>query len=195
MTPLGGRVWEIIKAIFVYSLIGMLSTGGYAQMDSALLRRVSCFSLGITAGVQGSDTGIGLEATSRPLLGKSLLLRVRGGLNWLESYKAQTGDNITYPSFAAAVVYQIPHTERVRFYLETGPFVLVPSVKFSDRTSVTGVYITAGAEFFARCKPGLMLSYFLGGGFAYCDAIAEKLENQPAYGRGFVFTNGLRFYF
>jgi hypothetical protein len=126
----------LTKAIFVYTLIGILPTVGYAQMDSALLKRVSCFSLGIVAGVQGSDAGIGLEATSRPLLGKRLLLRVRGGLNWLESYKTQTSDNITYPSFAAAIVYQIPHAERARFYIETGP-----------------------------------------------------------YGKGFMFTNGLRFYF
>ena len=195
MISLGGKVMGLIKAISVYTLIGILPTIGYTQMDSVLLRRVSCFSLGFVAGVQGSDTGVGLEATSRPLLGKSLLLRVRGGLNWLESYKAQTGDNITYPSFAAAIVYQIPHSERARFYFETGPFVLLPSVKFSDRRSVTGMYLTAGAEFLARCKPGLMLSYFFGAGLAYCDATAEKLENQPEYGDGFIFTNGLRFYF
>lgn len=175
-------------------LIGLLPTIGYTQMDSALLRRVSCFSLGIVAGVQGSDTGIGLEATSRPL-GKSVLLRFRGGMNWLESYKIQTGDYIAYPSLAAGLVYQIPHTERVRFNIETGPFILFPSSEFSDRASVTGMYLTGGAEFFARCKPGLMLSYFFGGGFAYCDAKAEKLENQPEYGKGFIFTNGLRFYF
>ena len=175
--------------------MSVLPMVGYTQMDSALLRRVRCFSLGIAAGVQGPDVGIGLDATSRPFLGRSLSLRVRGGVNWLESYKSQTGDDITYPSFAAAIHYQIPFADRVRFYIETGPFVLLPSAKFSDRTSVTGLYLTSGAELFARCKPGLMLSYFFGGGLAICDAKAEKLENQPEYGSGFIFTNGLRFYF
>ena len=195
MKPTGAKVLGLLKSIFVYTLIGILPVIGYAQFDSALVRRVNCFSFGVVAGVQGSDSGIGLEATSRPYIGRSLSLRLRGGLNWLESYKSQTGENVTYPSFAAAIVYQIPFAERVRFYFETGPFVLLPSVKFSDRSSVTGFYLTTGAELFARCKPGLMLSYFFGGGLAVCDAKAEKLESQPEYGDGFIFTNGLRFYF
>jgi hypothetical protein len=195
MTTSGGKVLGIIRAILVGSIMSVLPMVGYTQMDTALLRRVRCFSLGIAAGVQGPDVGIGIDATSRPFLGRSLSLRVRGGVNWLESYKSQTGDNVTYPSLAAAIHYQIPFTDRARFYVETGPFVLFPSIKFSDRTSVTGIYLTSGAEFFARCKPGLMLSYFFGGGLAICDAKAEKLENQPEYGEGFIFTNGLRFYF
>lgn len=195
MKTAGDTILGVIKAIVVGSLVSVLPTVGYTQMDTSLLRRVSCFSIGIVAGVQGQDTGIGLEATSRPLLGKNLLFRVRGNLNWLESYKVQTGDDITYPSVAAAIVYQIPFAERVRFYIESGPFVIFPSTKFSDRTSATGLYLTSGAELFARVKPGLMLSYFFGGGFSVCDAKAEKLENQPEYGGGFIFTNGLRFYF
>ena len=179
MTTPGGKVLGAIKAVFFVLLMGVLSTVGYTQIDSALLRRISCFSLGITAAVQGPDVGIGLEATSRPIFKRSLSLRARGGLNWLESYKAQTGDDITYPSFAAALVCQLRFADRVRFYFETGPFVLFPSVKFSDRSSVTGVYLTTGAELFARVKPGIMLSYFLGGGVAVCDAKAEKLENEP----------------
>jgi hypothetical protein len=195
MITSGGKVLRVIRVVLIGSLIGVLPTVGYMQVDSTLLRRVSCFSLGVVAGMHGSDAGMGVEATSSPFLRKSLSVRVRGGLNWLESYKSLTGENMTYPSLAAAIVYQTPVANRIRFYIETGFFVLLPSDEFSNRSSVPGFSSSAGVELFARYKRELMISYFFGGGLAVCDAKAEKLESQPDYGDGFLFTNGLRFYF
>jgi len=184
----------LAKAII---LITFLHLPGFtfSQIDSVLLKRVSRVSVGAYAGIQGLDPGLGLDITSPAFLKQRLTVRIHGNINWLEWYKVQTNDWVTYPELGATLVYNTRPSQRMRLYVEAGPFFLFPSREFSDKKFETGFTGLAGAEMFVSYRPHLTISYFFGGGFALCYADAEKLDNRPGYGDGFIFRNGLRCYF
>ncbi len=167
----------------------------FSQVDSVLLERVSRISVGASLGIQGLNPTLGIDITSPAFLKKSLSVRIHGSTNWHEWYKAQTDDWVTYPELGAALVFNTRPSQRARVFVEAGPFFLFPSRKFSDKNFETGFKGMVGAEMFARHGPHLTISYFFGGGLAFCYADAEKLDNRPAYGDGFIFRTGLRCYF
>jgi hypothetical protein len=167
----------------------------FSQIDSVPLQRVSRPGIGVTLGVLGFDTGLGVEVTSSSFLQHRLAIRVKGGINWNEWYLALMEENATYPFFGASLVFNTRPMNRSRAFIEGGAFVLLPSNKFSDKESVYGISFSTGVEFFLARKPHLTFSYFFGGGLAFCNASAEKLESRPSYGTGLVFNTGLRAYF
>jgi len=173
----------------------LLSAQSFSQIDSVLLQRVSRPGIGVTAGVLGVDTGLGLEVTSSSFLKKRLAIRLKGGINWNEWYMVLMEDKATYPFFSASLVFNTLPMNRSRVFIEAGAFVLLPSNKFSDKESVNGINISTGVELFLTHKPHLTFSYFFGGGLAFCNATAEKLDSRPSYGNGPAFNTGLRAYF
>jgi hypothetical protein len=185
---------NLVKAIpllLVLSLPGI----GFSQVDSALWERVSRISIGASLGIQGLNPEIGIDITSPAFLKKSLAVRIHASTNWLEWYKVQTDDWVTYPELAATLVYNTRPSQRTRLFVEAGPFFLFPSRNFSEKNFEPGFKALAGAEMFITYGPHLTVSYFFGAGLAICNADAERLDNRPTYGDGFIFKNGLRCYF
>ena len=177
--------------ILVLSLPGI----GFPQLDSVLLERVSGISVGASMGIQGLDPGLGIDITSPAFLKRSLAVRIHGSINWLEWYKVQTDDWVTYPELGATFVFNTRPSQRMRLFVEAGPFFLFPSGKFSEKNFESGLTGLAGAEMFGSYGPHLTVSYFFGGGLAICNADAERLDTRPGYGYGFIFKTGLRCYF
>jgi len=168
---------------------------GFSQVDSVLLERVSRISAGASMGIQGLDPGLGIDITSPAFLKRSLALRIHGSINWLEWSKVETNDYVTYPELGATLVFNTRPSQRMRLFVEAGPFILFPSREFSDRNFETGFTGLAGAEMFVTYGRHLTVSFFFGGGLSICNADAEKLDSRPGYGDGFLFKNGLRCYF
>lgn len=166
----------------------------FSQSDSILNARVNGPSLGIIAGVYSYDAGLGLEATTRTFLKNQLSLRLRGTVNWMESYKVQNDHWATYKYISALLVYNMRVRDRGRIYIEAGPIFLLPNNKVTQKSFEQGFSGMAGVELFGR-TPRVVICYFFSGGLAYCNASADKLEGRTNYGNGFVFNNGLRFYF
>jgi hypothetical protein len=173
----------------------LLHVQSFSQIDSTLLQRLCGPGIGIMAGTLGVDAGVGLEISSPSFLKKRFYLRVKGGINWSEWYKAQVDDYVTYPFLGASLVFNTRPMNRTRMFVEAGEFVLFPSDNFSEKKSVYGFSASTGAEYFVAHNPHLTFSYFFGGGLSLCYTSAEKLENNPSYGNGFVFSTGLRAYF
>jgi hypothetical protein len=167
----------------------------FSQVDSVLLERVSRISVGASLGMQGLNPALGIDITSPAFLKRSLSVRIHGSTNWHEWYKAQTDNWVTYPELGVALVFTTRPSQRARAFVEAGPFFLFPSRRFSDKNFESGFRGLVGAEMFNRHGAHLTLSYFFGAGLAICYADAEKLNNRPAYGDGFFFKTGLRFYF
>ncbi len=180
---------------FLALVFWLLPTQSFSQIDSTLLQRLSGPGIGIFAGTLGVDAGVGLEVSSPSFLKKRFYLRVKGGINWSEWYKVQVDDNVTYPFLGASLVFNTRPMNRSRVFVEAGEFVSFPSDKFSEKKSVYGFSVSTGAELFLTHNPHLTFSYFFGGGLSFCYTTAEKLENKPSYGNGFVFNTGLRAYF
>jgi len=183
-----------VRAILLLLIMSLPGIGS-SQVDSVLLERVSRISVGGSVGIQGLNSGLGIDITSPAFLKKSLSVRIHSSINWLEWYKAQTDDWVTYPELGAALVFNTRPSQRMRLFVEAGPFFIFPSREFSDKNFETGFTGLAGAELFSNNGPHRKVSYFFGGGLAICYAVAEKLDNRPAYGDGFIFKTGLRCYF
>jgi hypothetical protein len=177
--------------ILVLSLPGI----GFSQVDSVLLERATRISVGASVGIQGLNPAVGIDITSPAFLKRSLSVRIHGSTNWHEWYKAQTDNWVTYQELGVALVFNTRPSQRARVFVEAGPFFLFPSSNFSDKNFETGFRGLVGAEMFARHGPHRTISYFFGGGLAICYADAEKLDNRPGYGDGFIFKTGLRCYF
>jgi hypothetical protein len=153
------------------------------------------FSVGISAGEYGYDSGVGIEVGT-PCFGNiPLCLRLRATVSWLEWYKATYDHWARYESINVSMVYHFFTEERSRAYLETGTYTIFPDEKFSQRRSIQGIASSIGIELFLITKPKLNMCYYFSGGYAHIRAYADKLENKPRFGNGFVFNNGFRFYF
>lgn len=153
------------------------------------------FSIGITGGEYGYDSGLGLEVSTSTFRNTAVFLRVRGTVSWLELYKSTYDQWVRYETLNVSMVYNIFAFERSRGYVEMGTYMIFPNAKFSEHRSFQGLTSSMGVELFVITNPKFNMCYYFSSGFGYVRAYADKLENRPRYGNGFVFNNGLRFYF
>jgi hypothetical protein len=174
-----------------------LSIGGVcAQENNPAYPQHSRYSIGVFAGELGYDVGVGAEIASPAFSrNKRLSVRLKGGINWLERYKAGYGQWVKYKSVGASLVYNFISIERCRMFAEGGPFIILPDRRFSKKTFYHGLNTSAGLEMFVINTSSLNMCYYFSLGIAYSKAAAESLESQPKFGTGFVFSNGFRFYF
>jgi hypothetical protein len=167
----------------------------YSQSQPAPTVEGNRLSAGISVGHYRYDPGVTVEFATRAILRQRLSLRVKGGVHWLEAYKAANYHWATYRTFAVGLVYNAELFERTRFYTELGMFAIIPDVKFSDRPFIEGIYQFNGLEIVLMSKDNVALCLYLGLGPAFINAHAEKIEGNPGYGNGVHFANGLRVYF
>lgn len=173
-----------------YQLITAYADKGTKSVD--LDERLS---VAITAGEFGYDAGVGIEVGTPAFLSTKLRVRVKANMIWLQSYKAAFDHWATYSSVSASLVYNIISIERSIVYIEIGTHVMLPEKTFSDVTHVHGVNSLMGVDLFVVNAQSIKLSYFFSGGFLFTNARAEKLEGNPGYAKGFLFSNGFRIYF
>jgi hypothetical protein len=152
-------------------------------------------SAGITIGQSGDDPAIGIEVCSPPLLTESLRLRLQMNRTWLEAYKATRGHWAAYTTGWLGGVYTRPLLEQVNGSCEAGLYQLFTNGKFSTRRAWPGYYAACGAELHALDAGNQQTSFLFSVGYAYTRAKADKIEDEPTYGRGIFFRLGLRYYF
>ena len=178
----------------VIFLVAFMRETTHAQPDGPP-PNASKISAGISAGHFGYDPGLAIEFTTRAIFQNHLSLRVRGGVQWLEAYKAIHSQWVTYQSLSAGLVYNGRLFDRTRFYAELGILGIIPDARFSDKTFIEGFYELNGLEITLVRKQDYTLCLYLGVGPAFIKASAEKIEGNPRYANGLYFINGFRFYF
>ncbi|MFZ6013864.1 MAG: hypothetical protein ACOYXT_26220, partial [Bacteroidota bacterium] len=100
-----------------------------------------------------------------------------------------------YETITVSLVYNTLVIDRIRGYLELGTLYVFPDNSFSDQKFKQGIISSIGVELFAVSHPRLNVCYYFNGGLSSVRAYAEKLEDKPRFGNGFVFNHGFRFYF
>ena len=151
------------------------------------------FSIAASAGMRAYDSELGIEVGTPSFFKGSVCFRVKGNLAWLESYKAVYDQWTRYKSLTAVMVYNTNMLERSRIYIEFGSYFIFPDQSFSSASYVQGITGSVGVELFLS-PTSKRVGYFFSGGFSYIDAMADKIEAQPGYGSGFLFSTGFRFY-
>lgn len=153
------------------------------------------FSVGVLAGEHGYDSGIGIEVGTPLILNTGFCFRIKGNISWLEDYKAAYDHWAKYRSVTGVLVYNTSILEGDRAYFELGTYLIIPNQKFSTSKSIQGFTASAGVELFLLAGSKLQTSYYFSGGIGYIKAYADKIESQPRYANGLIFSNGFRFYF
>lgn len=153
------------------------------------------FTVAVSGGNYGVDGGIGVEVGSPAFSKSRFSLRLKANVQWLEQYKTDFDEWVSYNTVGVSWVYNVQVIERTRLFVDLGTFLVIPDSRFSERRSVQGINTSTGVELFLAKKPNPNLSYFVSLGMNYVRAYAEKLEHAPRYNNGFVCTNGFRFYF
>lgn len=152
-------------------------------------------SAGLTIGQSGDDPAIGIEVCSPSLFAESLRLRLQMNRTWLEAYKATRGHWAAYTTGWLGVVYTRRLLEQINGSCEAGAYQLFTNGKFSTRRAWPGYYAACGAELHALDPRQQQATFLFSVGYAYTRARADKLEDEPACGRGAFFRLGLRYYF
>jgi hypothetical protein len=183
-----------LHVLVLFPLV-MSSTIIYSQDSGIKYVQQNKYSVAVFAGEYGYDAGIGFEIGSPTFSNNRLCLRLKGNVIWLEQYKAKYDRWAKYRCVGASIVYNFVSIENCRVFVEGGPLVIFPDKRYSLKNSYQGFTAAAGLEIFVLNSSSLDMCYYFSVGGIYSEAIAETLENQPKYGRGFVFTNGFRFYF
>jgi hypothetical protein len=183
-----------MKAPFLFLTLIIVTILGSADVSAQEVLQRNKFSIGISAGNLGFDSGIGIEL-STPSVFNGFCIRIKGGTSWLESYKAVYDHWRQYQSLSAAMVYNTKVADRAILFFELGTYLLVPDQKFSTYKNNQGVFGTTGIELVISTKPSAHTRYFFCGGLGYIKAYADKMENEPRYGNGLIFNNGFRYYF
>jgi hypothetical protein len=165
---------------------------GYSQVYSSLHKS---FSFGVLGGEYGYDMGIGLEVGTPSIFKNRILFRIKATRNWLELYQISHNRLARYETATVSMVYNTPLFEGTRGYLELGTYSVFPDRKYSDAKTYLGLSCSIGVEMIVVTTPNFNMSYYFSGGIGYAQAYADKLENKPRFADGFVFNNGLRFYF
>jgi hypothetical protein len=166
-----------------------------AQENPKRFYHAKRYVLGISAGHAVLDPFVAIEASSPAFLGEHFRINAKASLAWLEEYKAKTDRWTTFHFYQAGLLYYTPMIDRARPYVEAGLLVLSPARCASEATLQKGFYSLLGVELFVENKERYNICYFFAGGYQHLNTRAEKIEAQPAYAKGFVFTNGLRIYF
>jgi hypothetical protein len=175
----------------LFLIVVLTTQQGLCQVNPNLYKS---FSFGVLAGEYGYDAGIGLELGTPSLFKNKICFRIKGTQNWLEVYKASYDRWAKYETVAISMVYNTLIVDRGRVYFDIGTYHIFPDKKVSNKTNVQGITSSIGVELFVVTNPKFNVSYYFSSGIGYIHAHAEKLENKPRYGNGFVFNNGFRFY-
>jgi hypothetical protein len=181
--------------ILIVVYIALPSSMLFAQESNRVYPEHNRYSLGVFAGELGYDVGIGAEIGSPTFSNNRLSVRLKGGINWLEQFKADFDQWAKFKSLSATMVYNFVSIDRCRIFTEAGPFIILPDKRFSKKSSYQGFNTSAGLEMFVVNTSSLNMCYYFSLGVAYSKGKAESLESQPKFGKGFIFSNGFRFYF
>jgi hypothetical protein len=190
---LGYTMKSLIQISFLVAAVWLVYQPASAQ--ETFKPRTRSFSLAVSAGHYGLDPALGFEIGTPTFSKERFCVRFKTNLNWLEQYKSDLDKWVSYNSFGVSWVYNTQLFDRSRIYVDMGTFVIIPNSKFAASKNIQGLSGFAGVELFVVTNPKLNISYYFGGGLNYAPAYADKMENKPRYGNGFVFSNGLRFYF
>lgn len=182
-----------LPAILIW-ICPLLTPEAHAQNHPAPTPVTSKPSIGISAGHYRYDPGVAIEYTTRGVFQNHLSLRIKGGIQWLEDYKAIHNQWVRYHTFSAGLVYNGQLFDRARFFAELGLIGISPNARFSDSGFVQGIYQFNGVEINLLRKDNYTMCLFLGAGPAFIKASAEKIEGSPRYGHGIHFINGVRVY-
>lgn len=172
--------------------IALLAVGGFAQ-EISTAKRTPHFSLGVSAGELSDNSWIGVEVTS-PIMHHRISFRIAGSVHWLEAYKAQFDHWGTFSVVSPTLVIYSDMYERSRWYMDIGPVFIIPQRRVSQKRIVSGVSTVVGLELFL-IRGNSNFCYHFGIGLNYANAYADRLESNPRYSNGFIFSNGFRFYF
>lgn len=178
--------------ILILLMVWATFHSAYGQADTSTCKS---FSFGLSAGNLGDDSGIGVEISSPTFCNDRLCVRLKGNAMWLEQYKAVYDHWASYKQIGVSFAYNFKVVERSRFFMDVNPYMIFPDTKFSDVRSVQGIACSIGVEIFVVNTSAYKVTYYFSAGVAHSNAHAERLEQNPNYGGGFVFNNGLRFYF
>jgi hypothetical protein len=182
--------------LFAILLVACVVQGKYtlAQEKAEALPNSNRLSVGISAGHYRYDPGTAIEFTSRAIFQNHLSLRIKGGIQWLEAYKAIHDQWISYQTFSTGLVYNGKLFDRTRFYVEFGFLGIVPDARFSDKSFVQGFYEFNGLEMTLLTRKDYTVCLYLGVGPAFIEASAEKIEGNPSYGNRVHYVSGFRVY-
>ena len=183
-----------IRLIAVFWMLTGISQA-FAQGREPRLAHVNNLSFGVNAGELGYDPWLGVEVSSRAFWKDHFKLTARASLVWLEAHKIQTDHWITFKNYGLGMRYYTQLIERARFYSEAGIAGLHLNKDISSRKFSPGSYALLGVEIFVENTDDYNISYFFGGGYQQAKGVANKMEPNATYGKGFLFTNGFRFYF
>jgi hypothetical protein len=184
---------HIIQLSLLTSLLWLISYNSRAQ--DTFKPTTKSFTFGVSGGNTGFDPTLGIEIGTPTFSKERFCVRIKANISWLERFKADFDNWVSYHSFGISFIYNTQVVDRSRFYIDMGANLIVPNAKFATNKNIEAISGLAGVELFIFTKPDLNVSYYFGGGFSYAQAYADKMENKPRYSNGVVFNNGLRFYF
>ncbi|SKC83564.1 hypothetical protein SAMN05660236_4485 [Ohtaekwangia koreensis] len=181
--------------MFIMTMAMVVAYTPVFTQDNAYTREdIKHFSVGVSAGQLTDNSWIGLEVTL-PVMHHRVGVRITSSVHWLEAYKVQFDRWGVFSMLSSSVVVYSHINERSRLYIDLGPVLIIPQSGVSEKKVITGVNALVGIEVFLLQTGNTNLCYNFGIGINYADAYADKLENSPRYSNGFVFSNGIRFYF
>lgn len=183
-----------LSRFFGLWLISMLAGTLVFAQDNVYTWQQVRFSVGISAGQLTDNSWLGLEVSS-PVVHRHFCLRLRSSVHWLEAYKAQRDRWGTFSILSPTVVVYTRVMDRSRWYIDFGPMFIIPPNKISEKKMVSGISALAGIEVFILRARNRGVAYHFNIGLNYANAYADKLESDPRYSNGFIFSNGFRFYF
>lgn len=183
-----------LPKFFCLWLISALTVTKVLAQDDIYMWQQVRFSLGFSAGQLTDNSWIGLEVSS-PVMHRHFSLRLVASVHWLEAYKAQRDRWGTFSTLSPTVVIYTRVKDRSRWYIDLGPMFIIPQNRISEKKLVSGISALAGIEVFVLRTSNRSVGYHFNIGVNYANAYADKLENDPRYSNGFIFSNGFRFYF
>lgn len=170
--------------------MGGIASDIYAQDTEGIN---SNWGLGFHIKQNQRDLGLGVNLTSPYFAKKQVALRVRANLMFNEHLKNPNTTTWTpYSSISLGILGVAGEIgEFIRLYGEGGVIMLLPSSKFSSKSTVFGGYGLFGFEFFMHKSS----NYFIEIGGVGTGATADKIVRNPIYANGLLINVGFRYVF
>jgi len=135
------------------------------------------------------DFGFGLNVTSPYFFKNQVAVRLRSNAMYLEHVKDGETDWTPYTNLTFGVIGVGGYVaESIRLYGEGGVICLLPSSKFSGKSTAFGGYGLFGFEFFMEKN----INYFIEIGSVGTGATADRLPFKPIYSNGLAVSTGFR---
>jgi hypothetical protein len=152
-------------------------------------------SIGFQGGMYATNQALVFVGTTPYKVNHSIAFRITAGLQWLESYRTERKEWVTFPFATAGIVYRVYEADRLIVVTQAGYVVLFPTASFSSERVSEGFYGTAGLELFFFKGTRVAISYTTDIGLIEHPGRADKLEYKPRYSSGLTIKSGLNFYF